>query len=143
MRSKIKVDGGGLRFNADKDRWDLLPTDAVEQVVKVLTAGAKKYKERNWERGMPWSICQASMARHSAKWAMGARLDAESKLPHMAHVACNAMFLLAYELRGLSGQDDVEPLLRAAVKDSMAASLTKMNLKPRRSSKRLGRDKRA
>lgn len=109
-----RADGRGLRFNVDKDRWDLLPTDAVEQVVKVLTAGAKKYKARNWERGMAWSICQASMARHTAKWAMGARRDSESGLPHMAHVACNALFLLAYELRSMEKQDDVEPMLRTA-----------------------------
>lgn len=109
-----KVDGGGLRFNTGKDRWDLLPMDATEQVVKVMTRGAEKYAERNWERGMKWSICQGSLMRHLARAAMGERLDPESGLSHMAHVACNAMFLLAYELRGLGKLDDIEPLLRAA-----------------------------
>lgn len=113
---KKGVDGGGLRFNDGKDRWDLLPIDATESVVKVLTRGAQKYAARNWERGMNWSICQASMMRHLAAWSKGERIDKESGLPHMAHVACNALFLLAYELRGLTRLDDVEPLLRAARK---------------------------
>jgi hypothetical protein len=111
-----KVDGGGLRFNTGKDRWDLLPMDAVEQVVKVLTRGAEKYAERNWERGMKWSICQGSMMRHLARMAKGEIRDPESGLPHTAHIACNALFLGAYELRGLSRLDDIEPLLRAAMK---------------------------
>lgn len=109
-----KIDGGGLRFNTGKDRWDLLPMDATEQVVKVLTRGAEKYAERNWERGMKWSICQGSLLRHMAKVSMGERNDQESGLPHMAHVACNALFLLSYELRGLGRLDDIEPLLRAS-----------------------------
>ena len=106
------IDGKGLRDNAGKDRWDLLPTDAVEQVVKVLTRGAEKYAERNWERGMKWSICQGSMMRHIAKSAKGERIDPETGLPHMAHVACNALFLLTYELRGMDTLDDIEPCLR-------------------------------
>jgi hypothetical protein len=113
-----KKPGGGLRFNSGKDRWDLLPMDATEQVVKVLTRGAEKYDERNWELGMRWSICQGSMMRHLARATQGERVDRESGLPHMAHVACNALFLLAYEMRGMNKLDDIEPLLRAAMKKS-------------------------
>jgi hypothetical protein len=109
-----KPDGKGLRHNQDKDRWDLLPLDAVEQVVKVLTAGARKYAEHNWERGMKFGICQASMMRHIVKSSRGEKFDEESGLPHMAHAACNALFLLAYELRGLDHLDNREPFLRAA-----------------------------
>jgi hypothetical protein len=111
-----KVDGKGLRYNTGKPRWDLLPIDAVEQVVAVLTKGAEKYAERNWERGMKWSICQGSMMRHIVKSSKGERIDPETGLSHMAHVACNALFLLAYELRGMDDFDDIEPLLRAAAR---------------------------
>ena len=109
-----KADGGGLRFNGGKDRWDLLPMDATEQVVKVLTRGAEKYAERNWERGMRRSICFGSLMRHLARRVLGERHDAESGLPHLAHVACNALFLLAYDLRGFEALDDLEPFARAA-----------------------------
>lgn len=112
--NKLVTDGKGQRLNQGKPRWDLLPLDAVEQVVLVLTKGAEKYAERNWERGMKWSICQGSMLRHIVKSAKGEKLDPESGLSHMAHVACNALFMLAYELRGLDDLDDIEPLLRAA-----------------------------
>lgn len=40
MEESIKND-----FKDDKLRWDLLPLDLIEEVVKVYTAGAKKYGE--------------------------------------------------------------------------------------------------
>lgn len=112
----IKADGGGLRDNRGKDRWDLLPMDAIEQVVKVLTRGAEKYAERNWERGMKWSKCQASLMRHVAKATQGEVFDEESGLPHTAHIATNALFWLSYQLRGLDKFDDIEPYLREALR---------------------------
>jgi len=35
--------GNGVKFDADKLRYDLLPVDELEEVVQVLTDGAKKY----------------------------------------------------------------------------------------------------
>ena len=35
----------GRKNDSDKLRWDLLPIDVIEQVVNVLTFGAKKSKE--------------------------------------------------------------------------------------------------
>ena len=43
--------GEGLRFNKGKDRYDLVEPWSHEQMVKVLTLGAKKYEERNWQKG--------------------------------------------------------------------------------------------
>lgn len=114
MSKDPKSDGGGQRFNGGKPRWDLLPMDATKEVVLVLTRGAEKYAERNWERGMRWSICYGSLLRHLSSAASGEKKDRESGLSHMAHVATNALFLLAYELRGLERLDDMEPYLRAA-----------------------------
>ena len=45
--------GGGLRFNTGKPRFDLVQADAHRDMVMVLTAGANKYADRNWEiKGM-------------------------------------------------------------------------------------------
>lgn len=109
------ADGGGLRHNSGKDRWDLLPLDAVEQVVKVLTKGAVKYQPRNWERGMSMASVQASLQRHLVRRALGEINDPESGLPHLAHLACNALFLLAYDVRGMREIDDLEPFARKAI----------------------------
>lgn len=99
----------GLRYNADKLRYDLVPPDAMEALVRVFTFGAQKYAPRNWEKGMPWMECDASLRRHLAAWEMGERLDPESGEPHLAHAVWNALALLTFELRGI-GEDD-RPLL--------------------------------
>jgi uncharacterized HAD superfamily protein len=86
----------GLRYNKGKLRYDLVHPDAHQEMVKVLTMGAEKYAERNWEKGMKWSNIIASLKRHIAAIEMGEDYDAESGLLHAAHVACNAHFLTAY-----------------------------------------------
>lgn len=86
----------GLRFNEGKVRYDLVPAYAQEQYAKVLTAGAEKYAERNWERGMRWSKVIASLKRHIAAWEKGEDYDSESGCLHTAHMQCNAAFLTEY-----------------------------------------------
>ncbi|MDX1285706.1 MAG: dATP/dGTP diphosphohydrolase domain-containing protein [Draconibacterium sp.] len=90
------TDGGGLRFNEGKLRYDLVHPKAHEDMVKVLTMGAKKYYDRNWERGMDWSKVIESLKRHVAAFEKGEDYDPESGLLHMAHAACNVHFLNAY-----------------------------------------------
>ena len=85
-----------LRFNDGKPRFDLLPTYAMKQVVDVFTNGAKKYGDKNWEKGMEWSKCIASIKRHLAKFELGHDLDEETNLPHLAHIVANCLFLLEY-----------------------------------------------
>jgi hypothetical protein len=103
-----KVDKGsdrGLRYNKGKLRYDLVPPDAIHEIVKVYTFGAEKYAPRNWEKGMPWMEVLACLKRHIAAWEMGNKIDDESKLPHLALACWNAIALLTYELRDI-GTDD-------------------------------------
>ena len=86
----------GLRHNEGKLRLDLMPTKAFEEYAKVLTVGAQKYAPRNWEKGMEWSSVMASLKRHVLAWERGEDIDTESGLLHMAHVMCNASFLVDY-----------------------------------------------
>lgn len=109
-KGTVVVDGGGLRYNNEKLRYDLLPTDATQELVKVLTYGAKKYAARNWERGQAWSVPYASLMRHLQSWHAGEDTDPESGLLHLAHAACNVAFLLSYHLRGMTALDDREHL---------------------------------
>ena len=110
----VKADGGGLRYNAGKLRYDLIPTDVMREVARVFTYGAGKYAERNWERGQKFSVPDASAARHNAAFKMGERTDAESQCHHLAHAIVNLMFELAYDLRGLDELNDHEPYLKEA-----------------------------
>jgi len=88
--------GKGLRYNDNKPRYDLLHPKAQEGIVKVLTAGANKYAERNWELGMNWTTVLASMKRHIAAFERGEDYDPETGELHIDHVQCNAHFLSAY-----------------------------------------------
>lgn len=67
--------------------------------------GAEKYGERNWERGIAWSRVFAAALRHLWAWWRGENADPETGLPHLAHAACNLLFLLAYHRRQI-GPDD-------------------------------------
>jgi len=96
---------GGLRFDESKPRPDLIPGQVQLGVGRVLEFGARKYAEHNWEMGMPWSKVIASLERHIAKLKAGEDIDDESDLPHVDHIACNAVFLAQY-YRSHSEQDD-------------------------------------
>lgn len=118
-KAPLKIDGGGLRYNDGKLRFDLIPPDVMQEIARVMTHGAKKYAERNWERGMAWSICRGSAERHWNQRLLGFTHDDGPKgsgLRHLAHNIVNTMFLLAYELRGMKKHDDLEPFLRATSK---------------------------
>jgi hypothetical protein len=86
----------GLRFNEGKTRYDLMPPFALDQLAKIFTFGAKKYAERNWEKGMKWSKVIASLQRHLAAIMAGEDYDSESGLLHAAHVTWNALVLTEY-----------------------------------------------
>lgn len=96
---------GGRRDDHGKTRWELMAWDALEQVARVSTMGAKKYAPRNWEKGMLYSRVIGSMHRHYIRWwVYGEKVDEESGLPHLAHMAWNALAILTYELRGMGGK---------------------------------------
>ncbi len=95
----------GVKHDGEKARWDLLPFDALDEVAIVLKYGAKKYADRNWEKGMAWGRLLAAALRHLAAWAQGNEVDAESGLPHLAHAACCVLMLLALHRRRV-GVDD-------------------------------------
>lgn len=95
----------GIKYDAGKLPYELLPLDAIESVVKVLRFGADKYGSRNWERGMGWGRLFGAATRHLTAWFRGYGLDEETGLSHLSHAACCILFLLAYEQRKI-GTDD-------------------------------------
>lgn len=88
--------GTGLRHDQGKLRYDLVNADAHRGMVEIITFGAQKYADRNWENGMKWSKVIASLKRHLAAIEAGEDYDPESGKLHIDHVACNAHFLSAY-----------------------------------------------
>lgn len=89
------------RYNQknNKLRWDLVPWDAFEKVVEVITEGAKEenYGIDNWKT-VPSNIFDAAMIRHYVSYKKGERYDSRWNLSHLAHLTCNALFLLWKEI---------------------------------------------
>src|SRR5574344_705409 len=82
-------------FLDNKLRWDLLPLEEVEDIVKVFTAGANKYGDNNWqhlENG--YQRYKAAMFRHLLEYEKGTEFDGETGCRHLAQVAWNAMAML-------------------------------------------------
>ena len=96
----------GSKFDQDKIRMELLPPEALEGTAKVLTFGAKKYADRNWEKGIKYSRVFGAIMRHLWAWWKGEKLDPETGLSHLHHAACGLMFLQTYEARNMTEFDD-------------------------------------
>lgn len=92
--------GGGVKADSGKDRWDLLPWEQVEQVVKVLTFGAKKYDDNNWQKVTEKPRYIAAAFRHIIARVKGEHMDQETGLPHLAHAVCCLLFLLWHDTNG-------------------------------------------
>jgi hypothetical protein len=104
---KQKTDGenAGTKHDFGKVPLELLPTEALREVAKVLDFGQRKYDPWNWKKGMKWSRLYGAMLRHLFAWSEREEQDPETGLSHLAHAGCCLTFLLTYEILGL-GTDD-------------------------------------
>lgn len=112
----IQVDlSEGTKADTGKVRMDLIPPELMFALAAVLTFGADKYSDRNWEKGMSWGRVFGALMRHMWAWWAGSGpsnknfafgdLDSETGYSHLWHAACCIAFLVTYEMRG-SGKDD-------------------------------------
>lgn len=86
----------GLKHDQDKLPVGLLPTMPLLDIAAVLRHGATKYGRHNWRAGMAWSRVFDATLRHLLAWNEGEDCDLESGLNHLAHAACDLLFLLEY-----------------------------------------------
>lgn len=101
----------GTKDDTEKNRLDLLPFDALEELGTLYTAGARKYADRNWEQGISYMRVVGALLRHLFKWVAGKVYDPENGQREITAVAWNAITLLSYELRGMnSGKFDDRPI---------------------------------
>jgi len=114
----------GLRYDAGKPMFELLPPEGLIALAHHYEIGARKYASRNWEKGMNWTKPFACMMRHAWKWMRGEEFDDETGSHHMICVVWNALAIYTYHVRR-TGTDDrpkigdtsdlwVEPKLQAA-----------------------------
>ena len=88
----------GMKFDAGKQRWTLLPWRQVEQMVEILTFGAIKYADNNWQKvENPKARYFDALQRHLIAWFEGEKTDPESGKSHLAHAGCNLLFLMWFD----------------------------------------------
>jgi hypothetical protein len=88
----------GIKYDGQKIRWDLLPFECLEGIVKVLMLGSKKYSDNNWKKvDNATERYFAALMRHIVAWRTGCKNDSESGLNHLYHAACCVLFLLWFD----------------------------------------------
>ncbi len=85
--------GKGVKFDNGKNQYELMPVEALEGVVKILTFGAQKYAPYNWMKVRPIYRYYGALLRHLEAVRKGEWLDQESGFPHLDHAMCNLIFL--------------------------------------------------
>lgn len=88
----------GVKNDEGKLRYDLLPCEALSDIVSVLTMGANKYGPNNWDKVDDYKDRYfAAAQRHLWAWKSGELIDDESGKSHLAHAICSLMFILNKE----------------------------------------------
>lgn len=105
----------GVKLDEGKVRFDLVPPEFMFALGQVLTFGAVKYGDRNWEHGMKWGRVFGALMRHMWAWWAGkgptnesflfGSMDGETGYSHLWHAAACICFLVTFELRK-AGEDD-------------------------------------
>lgn len=97
----------GMKHDGEKKfRPELLSPAATLGLSAVLTVGAKKYEDRNWEKGILYSRVYGALMRHMLAWWDGEDFDPETGLPHLDHAQCCIHFLSHYHHNDYCDIDD-------------------------------------
>lgn len=98
LRSNTQI---GRKDDEDKLRYDLMDVDFEEEMVKVLTEGAKKYAPNSWQDVEDAkNRYYAALRRHVAAIRKGEIINEEDgDVSHFAQIAINAMFLYVLETK--------------------------------------------
>lgn len=75
-----------------KGRFDLISPIGLRRLAVIYELGMQKYKERNWEKGMPISRVLDSAERHINQYKEGLREE-----DHLAQAAWNLFAAMHYE----------------------------------------------
>lgn len=97
-------------------RFDLIPSGPLWEMAEHFGKGARKYADRNWERGYKWSLSFGALCRHLFAWWMGEDFDSHkpgcapdctthTESHHLIAVAWHAFALREFSLRSI-GTDD-------------------------------------
>lgn len=90
---RTEFETGAVRdLQIGKGRYDLISPIAMKRLARHYENGAKKYEDRNWEKGIPLSKFMDSLLRHAFQFLEGDRSE-----DHIAAIAWNAFGLIHTE----------------------------------------------
>jgi hypothetical protein len=87
-----------IKHDTGKPEFHHLPTEALVEITKALTYGARKYADYNYRAGFTWSRPFNACMRHLWAWWGGEDTDPESGISHLAHAGANVIFMLQFVL---------------------------------------------
>lgn len=88
----------GLKFDKGKVKWKDAPWYGFQSVVNIMQYGADKYDVNNW-KGVDIGRYQDALERHWVGYTKGEDCDQESKMHHLKHLACNAIFMIELDCK--------------------------------------------
>jgi hypothetical protein len=87
------------------DRYDLIPDEFEEAIAIHYGRGAKKYADRNWERGYKWGLSWRAVRSHMSQFRKGERYDPETGTHHLISAIWHLIALYIFDVRGLGTND--------------------------------------
>jgi hypothetical protein len=118
-------------------RYDLLPVEALRQVAIHYGLGARKYEDRNWEKGYAWGLSYGAAMRHLNDFWQGTDWDDDPTLGqptrHLAAAAFHVLALLHFSTMNVGTDDRTKAVHvgRSIIAEILAEDLLTVSDKPR------------
>ncbi len=109
----------GGQKGVKEDRYDLIPPEFEDALARHYGKGARKYADRNWEKGYKWGLTVRALRSHLNAFLRGERYDNhKADCPdgclehtgshHLVAVAWHAIALFIFDIRNLGTNDIVK-----------------------------------
>lgn len=108
----VKDPSKGMKWDAGKLDWSLLPWEVIEKLVVRFTAGKEKYGPNNWQKlDNAKDRYTAAAFRHWMKYVKGERWDEDPNFENMPSTHLQAMLwnlvvLCWFELQDIKKEEE-------------------------------------
>jgi hypothetical protein len=113
---RMTYENGGMREpSTGKGAYELVSPFALDRIAVWYELGARKYADRNWEKGIPFGRLIQSAFRHLIRWMQGRRDE-----DHLAAVCWNVMAMMHFEETGQAEEWNNYPAYKKAERGAFA-----------------------
>lgn len=100
VEEMIASSNGGVKQDGGKLRYDLIEAEFLKGMATILTHGAAKYGDRNWQ-GLEMFRVERALMTHFNNYRLGEKIDKDEPHQHnLFAVAVNAMFMWWLDVYG-------------------------------------------